>query len=1579
MEEERIVKASKERFERGPQTTRGEREGMYISHVYHNCEKNECDPMAHVGRTMLQDGVKCSNRFDRLGLIDCEPEENGEQTEEGVASSGRTNRKRRGKKRAGGKVEWRGLERGQEQAAENVKGEAGRSVEPQKRSIAQQDPKEITQIMDEWREEDEKCVDEYVWAETQQALSVASVAREMEGGWELGERAPEEVPRGTLLWDLIGIGSRWYLVYLDTGCAMDAIIDPAFKKQLEGEGVPMVEVKQQGAGVGLDGAHIQFRGAVKIWVTRGNVRVRLTFAVTKKPMALGAVLGRPGLTKLGWVIDTTDPRHFAIPGHDGKPQRARADPYNYGLETPTVVSVPPGQCTSVFGIGPGLPEEAVGSEAIASCHTRTMWPVANTLTTVRKDRIGRIGAQICISNPAKHEWLVIPRGVPVACLGLHWRKGIVTIPVVPGKEEQGEEILFQPPDIRPVPICPLLREPERGGKAETKRSVKGKEKEEPLPEWMKVAVELRLKGRRADRVKQSSGEWEREREELWELGRRAVPSLVAVAAERGPGTATLLAEVILRYPKAFAPVVFGNAGGANVEPVKLRLMEGAKPSAEPPRRMSWYRREIIRDLVKALLEQGVISPSKSPWSSPIVLTIKQDGSPRMCVDYRKLNSVTERDSFPLPRMDDLLDRLGESACRSTLDLASGYYQIPIAEADKEKTAFAVQEGLYQFNGMPFGLKNGPGVFQRIMHEMLAGIHYIFALCYLDDIIVFSRSLEEHLDHLDQVLQRLAKANLQVKLSKCAFLQKRIKYLGHIVTDEGVEVDPEKTRVVKEAPAPRNKKELQQFLGLVNYFRGFIEDYAEVAGPLYRITGRKVDWQWGPIEHRAFEKLKNMMTSAPTLVFPDPKRAIRLKTDASGYAVGGILEQQGLKGEWRPVAFWSKALRPEQQNYPAVEREALAMVAMVTHFRPYLEGREFELISDAQALQYVIRRRSENERLGRWGQILQAKGVNVVHRSGKHMSEVDALSRYPLAPREELLCETEALDRLLEGYSLDEETEDDQEQREEDKADHAEMVAVLTSAAKGGERLKEDVPEAPSYKEIVDQQRQDREIDILVRYLSGEDLSEAEQRHYILRRAKECKVVDGALYLVDEEQGKPRLWVPEGLQGQLVAALHHLSGHFGTNKTMAEVARRYYWVGLKKAVKEYNIRCKRCAERRAGGFKVPQVKTVQSSRPWELVSIDIVGPLPESISGNRYVLTLIDHFTRLADGIAVKRKDAETVAKALLNLIHRHGAPERLLTDRGMEFQARLTKVMLEELGIRGVSTSGYYPQCNGKVERMHRTLGNVLSHLVNKDHTDWDEQLPAALFAYNTKRHDETKETPFFLNRFREARQPWEDLPEVSGSNQSVKEFKTRLVERAARTFREVRARADAQAEQIAIEAERVKPLLESLKVGDLVMVKIGQRKGKFGDRFRGPARIAAVKNDGVNYELDWPDGSVTRPHLEKLKRFHGEAPKKWSVRKGSAKPEVEMIGIQKLRNRRRAKVTVDEEELISGEQRVVERIVGDRWHSRSGRRQFRVRWQGLTEAGDTWEFESNLEGCKAEINDHLQRQKSKRGARGRK
>ena len=778
---EQVANLQREGSEEGDQFSGGEEEGRCNPvHIYHSCGRSRCDPLAHVKATTRRDSVCQLNRFDRLEPVEDRLEECEAQAEEQVVGVGQGNRRTRKRKKAGRKresIDWKGEENqvAEEKGKERVT----------KRDVWWQAPERDIQLGDGWREEDERFVDEYIGAENQQVLAVANVVKEMEGDEERDEGRQGEAPRGTLLWDLVGLGSRWFLVYLDTGCAMDMMIDPAFRKQLEDAGVPMVWVKQGISGVGVDGSRIECQGAVRMWVTRGNNRARLTVAVTKKEMALGAILGRPALTKLGWVIDTTDPRYFAIPGQDGRPQRARPDPYNYGLETTAVVSVPPKRCVTVFGVGQGLPDAVVGSEAIAERHPRALWPVANTLTVVRKDSTGRTGAQVCVSNPAEDKWLVIPRGVPVARLGVHWRKGVASVPVVPGKEDQGAEIPFQPPDNWPIPICPLLRDPESGEGVEREEREEEKKERPLVPEWMMDAVELRMEKRRASGVEQSEGDWEREREELNELAYRAASSLEAAAAERGQEAATAVAEVLLRYPKVFAPRVFANAGGAKVKPMEIRLIEGAKPSAEPPRRMSWHRRELIRDLVKSLLEQGVISPSNSPWASPIVLTIKQDGSPRMCIDYRKLNCVTERDSFPLPRMDDLLDRLGESTCRSTLDLQSGYHQIPMREADKEKTAFAVSSGLYQFNCLPFGLKNGPAVFQRIMHDTLAGIHYIFALCYLDDIIVFSRSLENHLDHLDQVLQRLEKANLQVKLSKCAFLQRKIKYLGHVVTDEGV--------------------------------------------------------------------------------------------------------------------------------------------------------------------------------------------------------------------------------------------------------------------------------------------------------------------------------------------------------------------------------------------------------------------------------------------------------------------------------------------------------------------------------------------------------------------------------------------------------------------------------------------------------------------------------------------------------------------------------------------------------------------------------------------------------------------------
>ena len=363
-----------------------------------------------------------------------------------------------------------------------------------------------------------------------------------------------------------------------------------------------------------------------------------------------------------------------------------------------------------------------------------------------------------------------------------------------------------------------------------------------------------------------------------------------------------------------------------------------------------------------MLDQGVVRPSTSPWSSPIVMVRKKDGSWRFCVDYRKVNAVTRQDAYPLPRIDATLDSLTGSAYFTTLDLASGYWQVELDNEAKEKSAFSTPSGHFEFNVMPFGLTNAPATFQRLMECVLAGLTPSECLVYLDDIIVFSTSFAEHLSRLQAVFRRLQHAGLKLKPNKCYFATKEVRYLGHIVTAEGVKPNPAKTKAVSTYPVPQDVHELRQFLGLANYYRRFVKDYSQIAEPLHQLT-RKTSkgFQWTPSCQEAFEELKDRLTTPPILGYPDFSQEFILHTDASATALGAVL-CQAQNGQERVISYWSRQLSKPERNYSTIEREALAAVAAIKEFYPNLYGFSFTLVTD--------------------------------HNPGKDHSDADALSRRP---------------------------------------------------------------------------------------------------------------------------------------------------------------------------------------------------------------------------------------------------------------------------------------------------------------------------------------------------------------------------------------------------------------------------------------------------------------------------------------------------------------------------------------------------------------------------------------------------------
>ena len=416
----------------------------------------------------------------------------------------------------------------------------------------------------------------------------------------------------------------------------------------------------------------------------------------------------------------------------------------------------------------------------------------------------------------------------------------------------------------------------------------------------------------------------------------------------------------------------------------------AHPIRQPVRRIPPARRREVTNLLDEMMKKDVIQPSSSPWASPIVLVQKKDGSTRFCVDYRKLNAVTRKDAYPLPRIDETLDTLHGSRWFSTLDLASGYWQVELHKDCQDCTAFCTPNGLFEFKVLPFGLCNAPSTFQRLMDLILTGLQWSSCLVYLDDIIILGKNFADHIHNIQVVLHRIKDAGLKLQPTKCHFFRKAVSYLGHIVSEHGVAVDPSKVDKIKSWPIPTSSREVQQFLGLANYYRRYIKGFAEIAKPLHKLTEHNAIFKWSPECEDAFSTLRSKLTTTPVLVYPDFSR----HTDASNTAIGAVLSQIGCDGREHVIAYGSRLLTKSERQYCVTRRELLAVVVFTKYFRPYLLGKRFILRTDHGSLQWLFNFKDPEGQVARWLEALQEMDFEIIHRKGHSYNNADALSRIP---------------------------------------------------------------------------------------------------------------------------------------------------------------------------------------------------------------------------------------------------------------------------------------------------------------------------------------------------------------------------------------------------------------------------------------------------------------------------------------------------------------------------------------------------------------------------------------------------------
>lgn len=725
-----------------------------------------------------------------------------------------------------------------------------------------------------------------------------------------------------------------------------------------------------------------------------------------------------------------------------------------------------------------------------------------------------------------------------------------------------------------------------------------------------------------------------------------------------------------------------------------------RPVRQHAYRVSQKEHDAIRHQVQQMLKDDVIQPSTSPWASPVVLVKKKDGTLRFCVDYRKLNKITKKDVYPLPRIDDSLDRIRHARYFSSMDLRSGYWQIAVDARDREKTAFITPDGLYEFKVLPFGLCSAPATFQRMMDTVLSGLKWQSCLVYLDDVVVFSETLEQHVQRLRAVLHAIRKAGLSLKPEKCHFGYEELKFLGHVVSHAGIRPDPEKTSAVAAFPTPTNKHDLRRFLGLCAYYRRFVNNFSKIAAPLNELIKDDTPFVWGPDQRYAFDTLRKHLQAPPVLGHFDEDADTELHTDASNVGLGAVLVQwQG--GVERVIAYASRTLSPAEKNYSATEKECLAVVWAITKFRPYLYGRPFRVVSDHHALCWLANLKDPSGRLARWSLRLQEFDVTIVYKSGRKHTDADCLSRAPVGSA------TTSLD------------EDD----------------ILLSAM--------------SATDLAQLQRDDLELRPLIEYLEGR--TSCIPRNFARSLASFC-FRNAVLYKknFDHTEAAYLLVVPTTLRADILRACHDepSSGHLGFTRTLERIRRSYYWPRLAKTVKQYVRTCRDCQRRktppmRPAGLLHP---ITPPKAPFHQIGMDLLGSFPTSSSGNRWIVVATDYATRYCETKALTRATAAEVAHFFVdNIVLRHGAPAIVITDRGAAFTAEMLQEVLRLSGTEHRRTTAYHPQTNGLTERLNKTITDMLSMYVAIDHKDWDNILPYVTFAYNTAIQESTGFTPFRL------------------------------------------------------------------------------------------------------------------------------------------------------------------------------------------------------------------------------------------
>lgn len=724
----------------------------------------------------------------------------------------------------------------------------------------------------------------------------------------------------------------------------------------------------------------------------------------------------------------------------------------------------------------------------------------------------------------------------------------------------------------------------------------------------------------------------------------------------------------------------GQLGRTDILQHAIELLPGTQPRKMPSYRWSPTVEKVIDDEVDRMLRLGVIEECSGPvdFLNPLLPIKKANGKWRICLDSRRLNSCTKRDDFPFPNMLGILQRIRKSRYFTVIDLSESYYQVGLAPEAKDKTAFRTNKGLFRFVVMPFGLTNAPASMARLMSKVLGHDLEPFVYVYLDDIIITSDSFEQHCELIGGVAERLRKAGLTINVQKSKFCQRQIRYLGYVLSEQGLSMDVSKIQPILDYPQPQSVKDIRRLLGLAGFYQKFIRNYSEITTPITNLLKKdRHQFSWNEEAGQAFRKLKNALVSAPILANPDFEKPFIIETDSSDLAIGAVLVQIQ-DGDRRTIAYFSKKLSSTQRRYSATERECLAVLLAIENFKHFVEGSQFVVQTDAMSLTFLrtMSIESKSPRIARWALKLSKYEITLQYKKGSENVPADALSR---------------------------------------------IVSVV-------------------------------DVDLPDPYVDG--LKKQVEHHP--DRYSDFKIVDGKVfkYITNSAEAEDpgfrwKLVVPMKDRHPTIQKVHE-EAHLGYWKTLCKIRERFYWPRMSSDVKRFCYACQVCKESKTPNINVRPVcgKPKLCSRPWEMISLDFLGPYPRSKKGNVWILVVCDFFSKFVIVQCMRSATAPAVCQFLENMVFTlFGAASVCISDNAQVFRSELFRKLLAKYGVQQWNLAVYHPGPNPS-ERVNRVIVTAIRCALNdrKNHKDWDESVHSIVMAIRTSIHDSIGFTPYFVN-----------------------------------------------------------------------------------------------------------------------------------------------------------------------------------------------------------------------------------------